>query len=568
MDIKQKLLEEGLVDGTIIAKASMKSRQTNTSLIKCILNSAKEQQKGQFRENDIIKSYCDYVKVVYVPPQINGVKYNEKAILNNKYQMFFEQGAIPVSYDGNDLILFACGKAEISELKTTVTMLMGRPYKIGLTTEAFADTLIKTHIRPKALGSMSDTVASIQRVAGRSLIDLGDSKSKIQELFHKTILTAYSDGASDIHFLPQRDKTVISFRIDGKKVHIGEYNFTTETLLPIMENEASMGATGTLKARVGKIASKIGDKLIELRVNVLPAKEGPDINMRILAEQATTMDKLGMSGETLALYEKALNLTKGLILIVGPMGSGKTTTLYAGLTAQRDRGMDICTIEDPVEITLPGITQIDVTPEFKMSDGQEAFLRHNCNVQVYGELRDVQTASAAARAALTGVVTMSTLHTNSAGSTVARLRDLNISDTILSECLAAVISQRLVRKVCPECGEEYELPEDDPIREKYHLKGNITLRRGKGCPYCKQTGYKGRTLVQEGIFFYKDIRDAIAEGKSVSKMMEVARKYGFKSIAEDAVDKALQGITTFEEIEPIVDDILEGGSYIAELDNR
>lgn len=568
MDIKEKLIQEKLIDTSIASLAGMKSRQSGTTLIKCILDVARDKQKGQFQEDKIIQSYCDFYGVNFVPPELDNIEFDKDKVPDNKYLAFYENQSLPIKYKGEEYILFACGEADISVFKTAARLLMGKTYKIGLTTSAFSKVMVNRYIRPIAMRDMSDTVISTQQTGGRTLVDLDSSKSSIQENFHRIIKTAYEDGASDIHLLPQGNQTIVSFRVDGIKMPATVWNFTTETVLPLIKHEANMGETGTLKASVGKIKSKINDKIIELRVNVLPAREGPDINMRILAESATTMDKLGMSGETLAMYQRALTLTKGLVLVVGPMGSGKTTTLYAGLTALKERGMDICTIEDPVEITLPGITQIDVTSEFKMSDGQEAFLRHNCNVQVYGELRDEKTAAAATRAALTGVATMSTLHTNSAGSTVARLRDLHISDVVLSECLAAVISQRLVRKVCPECGYTYKMTEDDPWRKMLGLKGEITLRKGSGCPYCKNTGYKGRTLVQEGIFFYKDIREAIAEGQSVSKMMEIVKKHGFKSIAQDAIDKALQGITTFDEISPIVNDILEGGEYVEELGTR
>ncbi|RKY02457.1 type II secretion system protein GspE, partial [Candidatus Poribacteria bacterium] len=292
----------------------------------------------------------------------------------------------------------------------------------------------------------------------------------------------------------------------------------------------------------------------ELRVSVIPTIFGESVVMRILDKSTAIMplSELGFSEENLRIFEEMIRKPYGMILVSGPTGSGKSTTLFSALNTIKRPELKILTVEDPVEYNIEGIVQVQVKEEIGLTFARvlRAFLRQDPDVIMIGEMRDQETAAIAVRAALTGHLVFSTIHTNDAPSSVTRLVDFGIDPFLVADSLLLVIAQRLVHTICPRCKEEYQ-PGDDVAemlrRYGFELNGR-PLYRGKGCKECNYTGYKGRTAIHELLVVDDEIRELIAKGATANEIKEAAKAKGMKTLREDGFEKALKGITTVEEV--------------------
>ena len=302
----------------------------------------------------------------------------------------------------------------------------------------------------------------------------------------------------------------------------------------------------------GRILTRVNGKEVDLRVSVLPTINGEKVVIRILARNMELIDKqkLGMRDDDLVKLESILSNPYGIILVTGPTGSGKSTTLYAVLSELNTIQQNIITVEDPVEFSINGINQVNVNVKagLTFASGLRSILRQDPDVIMVGEIRDGETAEIAVRASITGHVVLSTLHTNDAPSTVARLVDMGIEPYLISTSVTGIIAQRLVRKNCPKCSKEYE-PKDRE-REILGLKDNedIKLIKGEGCPYCNGTGYKGRVGIYEILDINKEVRETISLGENSDKIRECAIKNGMKTLKDACVEHVLEGITTVDEL--------------------
>lgn len=378
-----------------------------------------------------------------------------------------------------------------------------------------------------------------------------DTYAPIIKFLNTIIENAILYNASDIHIEPDEKDMRVRFRVDGV---LREIMRTDINMLPaVISRIKIMGNLNIAENRVpqdGRINFKAKQKNIDIRVSTAPTILGEKVVMRLLDKSNFFMDfeKIGLEESELVKLKRIIGNPYGIILVSGPTGSGKTTTLYSILSSLNDVSKNIITIEDPVEYNLNGVNQMQVNTKigFDFANGLRSVLRQDPDVILVGEIRDNETAEIAVRSSLTGHVVLSTVHTNSAVGTITRLLDMGIKPFLISSTLAGVIAQRLVRKICPNCIGEY-LSDEREMR-LLGLKEPVILKRGKGCSLCNDTGYKGRIGVFEILEVHKDIKNLIDRNASESEIEKLAVKEGMSLLRNSCISKVLQGTTTIDEM--------------------
>jgi general secretion pathway protein E len=302
----------------------------------------------------------------------------------------------------------------------------------------------------------------------------------------------------------------------------------------------------------GRIDFKLGRRQLDMRVSTLPGVHGESVVLRILDREdtAVTLTQLGMPEETLHSYKQIVTQPHGMVLITGPTGSGKTTTLYATLEKINNRKQKIITVEDPVEYQLEGVTQIQANSSIGLdfATGLRSIVRQDPDILMIGEIRDHETAEIAIESALTGHLVFSTLHTNDAAGAITRLQDMGVESYLISSSLLGIQAQRLVRRVCEKCFDEQPITDNERGVLGLGPKESVLVRRGVGCEECGQTGYRGRVGLYELLILDDDVRHHIANGADANVIREEAIRSGMKTLRADAIEKLKQGLTTPEEI--------------------
>lgn len=369
------------------------------------------------------------------------------------------------------------------------------------------------------------------------------------------IADAVHKEASDIHIEPYEKEVRVRFRIDGvlQGQQAPPLNLKSG-ILTRLKLMASMDIAEHRLCQDGRINILVGDKMIDLRVSVIPTLYGEKIVMRILDRSSLMLDlsKLGFAPENLKKFLKAIESPYGIVLVTGPTGSGKTTTLYSTLARLNTPKRQIMTIEDPVEYNLHGINQIQVHEEIGLTfaSALRSFLRQSPNIILVGEIRDSETAEIAIRAALTGHLVFSTIHTNDAPTTINRLVDIGIKRYLVSSAMVLIQAQRLVRRICSKCKEKITVSKEflEEARIPENTFPDNTVYKGKGCSHCNQTGYKGRVGLYEVMPISPGIRQMILKGASSDEIAKQAVKEGMATLRDDGMEKIKQGVTTVEEL--------------------
>ena len=384
--------------------------------------------------------------------------------------------------------------------------------------------------------------------------DLADAEddAPIIRLINAILSQAVKEQASDIHIETFEDRLSIRYRIDGV---LAEVLSPKRMLAPLLVSRLKvMAKLDIAEKRIpqdGRISVRIAGHAIDIRMSTIPSAHGERVVLRLLDKQAGQLElsQLKMNQQVGEGYKKALSRPHGIILVTGPTGSGKTTTLYAGLSSINQTSRNILTIEDPVEYMLPGVgqTQVNTKVDMTFARGLRAILRQDPDVVMVGEIRDIETAEIAVQASLTGHLVLSTLHTNTAIGAVTRLQDMGVEPFLLSSSLVAVMAQRLVRLLCTDCRESVEATSAE--RELLGVEGDdaIELYHAKGCAKCNLTGYRGRTGIYELIEVDEALRTAIHEGVGEQAMLEIARR-SYPGIQADGRRRILAGETTLEEV--------------------
>lgn len=375
----------------------------------------------------------------------------------------------------------------------------------------------------------------------------------IVKLINTVITQAVKDRASDVHIEPYPDSLRVRFRIDGKlhdvmkppkHLHAG--------MISRVKILSGMDIAEKRVPQDGRFPINVEGRQFDIRSSTLPTLHGEKIVMRLLEKTSglpqLNLSQLGFSGPLLRSYETLTSKPYGFILSTGPTGSGKTTTMYSSLRTINAAEKNIITVEDPIEYDLPDISQVQVNPKagLTFASGLRSILRQDPDVIMIGEIRDVETASIATHAALTGHLVLSTLHTNEAVGAIARLIDMGVEPFLITSSLIGVLGQRLIVKICPYCKESYTAEVD--ILRNIGIKGKILLHKGKGCGECRFTGYLGREGLFELLQITEGIKKLIVEKATASEIKAQAIKEGFKTMREEGLLKAVEGITTIEEV--------------------
>jgi len=384
----------------------------------------------------------------------------------------------------------------------------------------------------------------------------------IVKLANFLIAEAVNLGASDIHIEPQEKKLVIRYRVDGVLKVYHEFPVRIKDPLTarykIMSN---LDISEKRRPQDGRIRTRFKGKRIDLRVSTVPTVYGEKVVMRIQEAEKylnVKLEDLGFEPDDLEKFRKAIWTPWGMILVTGPTGSGKTTTLYAALMERNSPDVNIMTAEDPVEVSIPGLNQVQINEKIGVTFANvlRAFLRQDPDIILIGEIRDTETAEIGIRAALTGHLVFSTLHTNDAPSSITRLVDMGIEPFLVGSSVILIVAQRLVRKLCPRC----KLVDDTPREALYRLgvlqspDENITIYKAnpKGCEHCNGSGYKGRTAVHEILEVDEEMRKLIIKGATSEDIRDLARKKGMRTLYETGVLKVRKGITSLAEVERVL----------------
>jgi len=384
-------------------------------------------------------------------------------------------------------------------------------------------------------------------------------EAPIIRIVNTVLLYALKDGASDIHIEPQAKGVRIRYRIDGvlhEQMKIPQY-----VLHPLISRIKIMAEMNIAERRIpqdGRIKLTMQGKEYDMRVNTCPSVFGEKIVMRVLDKSSVMLglDKIGLYPDMQAELLDIGNQPNGMLMVCGPTGSGKTTTLYSLLNVVSTIEKNVSTVEDPVEYQLPGLTQVQVNRKagLTFATALRAFLRQDPDVIMVGEIRDLETAEIAVQASLTGHLVLSTVHTNDAPSTATRLGDMGVEPFLISASLTGALAQRLARRICPKCKEEYQPPRETLLRFGFDPLKNPEQKfwRGRGCDNCKQTGYKGRTGIYELMRINEEMQELIVRRSPVTELKEAARANGMRTLQEDGFLKCTDGHTTVEEVMRVV----------------
>ncbi len=406
-------------------------------------------------------------------------------------------------------------------------------------------------------------VSSTVQTRAEDLLNIADKAPAIK-LVNKILFHAVHSRASDIHIEPYEEQVNIRFRVDGVLRNI--LTLPKTQVAPVLSRLKIMANLNIAEHRLpqdGQSRVSIGDDLVDIRVSVIPTAGGERVVLRLLdkGRGELKLEEVGFGPELLKTFRSLIGISHGIILITGPTGSGKTTTLYAALNELNCQERNILTVEDPVEYQLPGIGQMQVRPKIDLTFASclRHILRQDPDIIMIGEIRDRETAEIAIQASLTGHLVLSTLHTNDAASAVTRLTDMGIEPYLISSTVVGVMAQRLVRVICPECKQPYD-PQDGTIswtELQQVSKGSVKLYKGAGCEECLQTGYLGRTGIFELLLVDDRIRNLVVGRQEAHLIKQAATEEGMTTLRLDGLRRALEGTTTLQEVYRVTQDSVQ-----------
>ena len=475
-------------------------------------------------------------------------------------------GIFPVRRDGN-AILFACADPMHPELSSFIKEFKfkgGIELEMAMAPESYIKLAIEQGMKKENTSQTSETLkemsgADVELEVIKESASAEDSDSvdeaPVIRLCNSLIADAVEKNASDIHIEPFEKEIKIRYRIDGSLIEQPSppvnYKRAITSRYKVM---ARLDIIEKRKPQDGRIKIKVKEKTIDLRVSTLPVVWGEKIVMRILDQTNLQLDltKLGFEQDELLKFQKAINSPYGIILVTGPTGSGKTTTLYSALSTINAPDINIMTAEDPVEYNLPNVNQVQMNPEAELTFAStlRSFLRQDPDVIMVGEIRDQETAEIAIKAALTGHLVISTLHTNDAPTTISRLQDMGIEPFYIGSAVILVVAQRLVRKVCRDCGQPTTY--DAEILKSVGITPEIAaaskFMKGAGCPTCNGSGYKGRVAIYEIMEINDNMKKVILKGSDATVVKEEGIKNGMNSLRMSALLKFRAGQTTLDEV--------------------
>ena len=548
------LLEAGLVNQEQIQEALKIASQTGKRIGKIFI------EMEWASEMDICRALSRQLEIPMI--SLKNKKIDQKVLGLIPAKLCFKRRLIPLLVKDRSLVI-AMNNPIDYEAMDEVSFVAGHSVRVVVALEQeILDILVSSY--PSDEDYMDDIETGEYRVDLVNVIeeikdsdDISPEKLEkaakggvIRQLTNGIILNAIRNRASDIHIEPQEDDVAVRYRIDGMLRDIMDFDKIAQAaVVSRIKIMTSLDITIRTKPQDGSSRVRIAEKVYDLRVSFLPTFYGEKVVIRILETQETMpLLGLGLQEKNQEEFERLLSMPQGLILVTGPTGSGKTTTLYAVLKRLLSPEINIVTIEDPVEYSIRGVNQVQVNPArgLTFAKGLRSLLRQDPNVVMIGEIRDLETATIALQAAQTGHLVLSTLHTNDAVGAVTRLKDIGIEPYVIAASLMGVVAQRLVRKIHEACSAVTEV--SPALLSRFGGSPFHEFRKGKGCAECQGTGYKGRVGIYELLVVTDEISTLIAEGGTDRKILHAARRAGMKSMTEDGFEKVKQGITTIGEL--------------------
>jgi type IV pilus assembly protein PilB len=551
------LLRDQIISADQLQRAQEESKRSGDRLGHSLV------KMGAIQEEDLTQ----FLSRQYGVPAINLNEFDiepEVIALVTK-EVAIRHKVVPVNRAGNSLIVAMADPSNILAIDD-LKFVTGYNIEVVVAAEVGINHAITRYYEKSSESQLEQVMNELQEdveFAADSedqvnALDLekASEDAPVVKLCNHILLAAIGQGASDIHIEPYEKSYRVRFRVDG---------VLREQMQPPLKLKNALSSRLKIMAHLdiaerrlpqdGRIKLKMGKgKEMDFRVSVLPTLFGEKIVMRLLDKGNLQLDmtKLGFESEQLAIFKKALELPYGMVLVTGPTGSGKTTTLYSGLQELNTVEDNICTAEDPVEFNLPGINQVQVSDNIGLTFAAalRSFLRQDPDTVMIGEIRDFETAEIAVKAALTGHMVLSTLHTNDAPSTITRLLNMGVEPFLVTAAVNLIEAQRLIRKICLQCKQPAETPKDElrALGAKDAEIETAACFKGVGCEKCTNTGYKGRIAVYEVMLFNESLRELVLQGASSVELKAEAMRHGMRTLRMSGITKICQGVSTVEEV--------------------
>lgn len=510
-------------------------------------------------KDDACRVWADTMEVAYVDPFASVI--TEEAIERIPVEVAKKVKAIGL-YVLNGVLTVAMANPEDPELLRRIAQIAQMPVSPVFALPREIEDAIAVHYCTER--GLEESLGELERsslfdkpeIAGDKLAALAENNALIQ-ILDEILYFAMRERATDIHIEAQETQSRIRFRIDGNLREILTYSRKLHrALVSRIKIISNLNIAESRFPQDGRFSMPIGSQMANFRVSTIPSAYGEKSVIRVLAmtgkKSMITLDKMMMSQTILQPFKRLIQNPNGIVFVTGPTGSGKTTTLYAGLHEINTPEINISTIEDPIEIQLSGVTQSQVNSniDLKFATLLRSLMRQDPDVILIGEIRDLETAKIATEAALTGHIVFATLHTNTAPQAIVRLIEIGVEPYMVAPSVIGVLAQRLAARICETCKEAY-YPTRDILLKYFKEEGisDVPFYRGRGCAACRHTGYKGRVAFHELVLITEEIRTLISEGRSVQEISRAAAKVGYKPLRYDGLKKVLLGLTTIEEIE-------------------
>jgi type IV pilus assembly protein PilB len=501
---------------------------------------------------DLAQALADQFGVEYV--DLSEVEPDRDAATLLQKELAFRYQALPIRFLANDLLLVAVADPTDVGRADDLRLALGHNVKLAVSDPTDLEQTIKKLYRTQIEVDQEEETdeTAFERAAQREEISEAGGETPAVKLVHTTLAQAIEDGASDIHFEPQENDLIVRARIDGVTRTVA--TIPKQMQPAVVTRLKIMGRLDIAERRApqdGRVSVRFGGEPLDLRIAILPTTHGEQVVLRILhrAVSKPDLEQLGMTPPVRELFERAIRQPYGAVVVCGPTGSGKTTTLYTALHMLNDPGRVLMTIEDPVEYQIPGVNQIEISPKsgLTFASGLRTILRSDPDVLLVGEIRDEETARIAMQAGMTGHLVLTTLHAHNAAGSIARLKDMGVETGLLASSVNCVVAQRLARRLCTDCRESY-WPTDDELKQLGLLeqKGKVFLHRPKGCARCGNTGYRGRVALYEVMPITREVR-ALLES-STDEIHQAAVREGMTTLHRDGVRLCIQGVSSLEEI--------------------
>ena len=548
------LVEAGVISAQQLQEALSKQKILGKRLGKVLVDA------GMTTEDSIATTLASQMNIPYL--NLNEISIPPEVLTAIPEGIVRSHNLLPVKLEGNKLQITMVDPLDVFIIDE-ITFQTGYELNVGISPESQIEAAIKHYYgNSESLQNAVDNLAA-ERKSEVTLdesffttFDLNEDEQKVPiiNLVNTIIQQAINDKASDIHIEPDEEVVRVRYRIDGILNELMKAPKTIQSeLISRLKIMAQMDISEKRLPQDGRIKVKVQNKSIDLRVSSLPTVFGEKIVIRILDKSrlSLTLDQVGFDEDLLKLFKTLSSAPNGIVLMTGPTGSGKTSTLYAAINFVKSPEINITTVEDPVEYLIPSINQVQVRSEIGLTFARtlRSILRQDPNVILIGEIRDFETAQIAIESALTGHLVFSTLYTNDAASAVTRLIEMGVEPYLVASAVIGVGGQRLVRRICPSCRISYKITDQEDLDVlKENGFENTELYRGKGCLTCRRTGYTGRTAIHEIMTINDEIHGLILDSASARDIRQAAVKSGMRTMRVDGLQKAVKGITTIKEV--------------------